>query len=152
MDVYVGDATAVLRGPDAAGAWPRAVPAQRRIAARPKVAASRIRSTITTSIESAGGSNRGPEPRQADPLMLPHSLPELRCRGVRRRRLAREPHASPSTSHRSISTMLGMSLRDQVLAAVEAASEDMIAFASDLIRIPTINPPGDEYVTCAERI
>jgi succinyl-diaminopimelate desuccinylase len=42
--------------------------------------------------------------------------------------------------------------RDRVLAAVEAASEDMIAFTSDLIRIPTINPPGDEYTACAERI
>lgn len=43
-------------------------------------------------------------------------------------------------------------LRDQVLQAVDALREEMVAFLQGLIRIPTINPPGDEYRAAAEFI
>ena len=43
-------------------------------------------------------------------------------------------------------------LDDRVLAAVEAAAPEIVAFASDLIRIPTVNPPGDRYPDCAALI
>jgi succinyl-diaminopimelate desuccinylase len=41
---------------------------------------------------------------------------------------------------------------DRVLAAVDAAADEAIAFTSDLIRIPTVNPPGDLYEDCARLI
>src|SRR5690349_17545125 len=41
---------------------------------------------------------------------------------------------------------------DRVLQAVEAAADEVVAFTSDLIRIPTVNPPGDVYVDCARLI
>lgn len=45
-----------------------------------------------------------------------------------------------------------MNLRDRVLGAVEAASDEMAAFTSALIRFPTINPPGECYEDCARFI
>jgi len=43
-------------------------------------------------------------------------------------------------------------LSDRVLAEVEAARDEIVAFTADLIRIPTVNPPGDFYRECAELI
>jgi len=41
---------------------------------------------------------------------------------------------------------------DRVLAAVEACAGEIVAFTSDLIRVPTVNPPGDAYEDCARLI
>jgi succinyl-diaminopimelate desuccinylase len=41
---------------------------------------------------------------------------------------------------------------DRVLRAVEAAADEVVAFTSELIRVPTVNPPGDEYDACARLI
>ena len=41
---------------------------------------------------------------------------------------------------------------DRVLAEVDRARDEIIDFAARLVRIPTINPPGDEYETCAALI
>ena len=41
---------------------------------------------------------------------------------------------------------------DRVLAAVEACADEIVAFTSDLIRIPTVNPPGEAYEDCARLI
>jgi succinyl-diaminopimelate desuccinylase len=41
------------------------------------------------------------------------------------------------------------SVTDRVLAAVDAAADEMVDFTARLIRIPTINPPGDLYPDCA---
>jgi succinyl-diaminopimelate desuccinylase len=38
---------------------------------------------------------------------------------------------------------------DRVLSAVEDATGEIVAFTSDLIRLPTVNPPGDAYEDCA---
>jgi succinyl-diaminopimelate desuccinylase len=35
-------------------------------------------------------------------------------------------------------------------ARIEGKTDDLVALTQDLIRIPTINPPGDAYVPCAE--
>ena len=40
-------------------------------------------------------------------------------------------------------------MADRVLEAVDAAADEIVAFTSDLIRIPTVNPPGDDYEACA---
>src|SRR5256885_14912118 len=45
-----------------------------------------------------------------------------------------------------------MTVVDRVLAAVDDVSDEAVAFASDLIRIPTVNPPGDLYEDCAHTI
>jgi succinyl-diaminopimelate desuccinylase len=44
------------------------------------------------------------------------------------------------------------SARDRVLAAVEASADEIVAFTSELVRIPTINPPGEAYPECASAI
>jgi succinyl-diaminopimelate desuccinylase len=41
---------------------------------------------------------------------------------------------------------------ERILSAVDDASEEIVAFASDLIRLPTVNPPGDAYEDCAHLI
>jgi succinyl-diaminopimelate desuccinylase len=41
---------------------------------------------------------------------------------------------------------------DRVLAAVDACADEIVAFTSDLIRVPTVNPPGDAYEECARLI
>jgi succinyl-diaminopimelate desuccinylase len=41
---------------------------------------------------------------------------------------------------------------DRVLAAVEGAADEIVGFASDLIRVPTINPPGEAYGECARLV
>lgn len=41
---------------------------------------------------------------------------------------------------------------DRVFAEIDAATEEMVDFTADMIRIPTVNPPGDAYVECAQLI
>src|SRR6185436_18661167 len=42
--------------------------------------------------------------------------------------------------------------RERVQREVDALREEVVAFASDLVRIPTVNPPGDAYPDCARLI
>ncbi len=41
---------------------------------------------------------------------------------------------------------------DRVLQEVEAARDELVDFAAELIRVPTVNPPGACYRECAELI
>jgi succinyl-diaminopimelate desuccinylase len=41
---------------------------------------------------------------------------------------------------------------DAVIDAVDGAADDAIRFTTELIRIPTVNPPGDAYGECARLI
>jgi succinyl-diaminopimelate desuccinylase len=41
---------------------------------------------------------------------------------------------------------------DRVLAAVDAAADEAVSFTSDLVRVPSVNPPGDLYDDCARLI
>src|SRR6185436_19002058 len=41
---------------------------------------------------------------------------------------------------------------DRILAAVDGLAGEAVAFTQDLVRIPTVNPPGDHYEDCARRI
>lgn len=41
---------------------------------------------------------------------------------------------------------------DRVLAEVERARDELVDFAAELIRIPTVNPPGERYRDCAVAI
>jgi succinyl-diaminopimelate desuccinylase len=41
---------------------------------------------------------------------------------------------------------------DRVLRAVDALVDEMVAFTQALVRIPTVNPPGQCYAQCAEFI
>ncbi|HEX7137177.1 MAG TPA: acetylornithine deacetylase/succinyl-diaminopimelate desuccinylase family protein [Vicinamibacterales bacterium] len=38
---------------------------------------------------------------------------------------------------------------DRVVSQVDAATDEIVGFTQDLVRIPTINPPGDQYEACA---
>ena len=40
----------------------------------------------------------------------------------------------------------------RVLAAVEQLTEELIEFTQALVRIPTVNPPGDCYAACTDLI
>ncbi|MBI2220786.1 MAG: acetylornithine deacetylase/succinyl-diaminopimelate desuccinylase family protein [Acidobacteria bacterium] len=42
--------------------------------------------------------------------------------------------------------------RDRILSAVDAIAAEAVAFTAGLIRIPTVNPPGDAYDECARFI
>lgn len=44
------------------------------------------------------------------------------------------------------------SLIDRVLLEVEQAADEAVAFTADMIRIPTVNPPGEAYEDCARFI
>ncbi len=47
---------------------------------------------------------------------------------------------------------LSVSVQDAVCRSVEAISDEMISWLQDLVRIPTINPPGENYIAGAEFI
>src|SRR6266487_1197313 len=42
-----------------------------------------------------------------------------------------------------------MAHTDRILAEVDRAADEIVQFTTDLVRIPTINPPGDEYEACS---
>ena len=41
---------------------------------------------------------------------------------------------------------------EAVAARINAMVDEVVAFAQELIRIPTVNPPGDCYADCAQHI
>jgi len=41
---------------------------------------------------------------------------------------------------------------DKLTALIESRRDDAVALTQDLVRIPTVNPPGDAYQPCAELI
>lgn len=41
---------------------------------------------------------------------------------------------------------------DRLFARIDDARDDLIALTSDLIRLPTVNPPGEAYTDCGEFI
>jgi succinyl-diaminopimelate desuccinylase len=47
---------------------------------------------------------------------------------------------------------LSSKVQDSVCRSVEDISQEMIAFLQDLVRIPTVNPPGENYIAGAEFI
>ena len=38
---------------------------------------------------------------------------------------------------------------DRIVSEVDRAADEIVQFTRDLVRIPTVNPPGDEYESCA---
>jgi len=38
---------------------------------------------------------------------------------------------------------------ERILAEVDRAADEIVRFTTDLVRIPTVNPPGEEYEACA---
>ena len=48
--------------------------------------------------------------------------------------------------------MTAFSVTERVLEEVERASDEIVGFAADLIRIPSVNPPGEFYEDCARFI
>ena len=42
-----------------------------------------------------------------------------------------------------------MTAVDRLLRAVDALADEAVAFTRDLIRVPTVNPPGENYADCA---
>ena len=49
-------------------------------------------------------------------------------------------------------SQLSPGLEDAIFRSVEEIGGEMIAFLQELIRVPTINPPGENYRACAELI
>ncbi len=44
------------------------------------------------------------------------------------------------------------SVADRVVAEVDRAVDEIVQFTADLVRIPTVNPPGEAYEECARFI
>src|SRR6476620_1504696 len=59
-----------------------------------------------------------------------------------------------STLGRTFSAAYCMSTAaiDRVVAAIESAADEAVAFTQELIRVPTVNPPGEAYEECARLI
>jgi succinyl-diaminopimelate desuccinylase len=59
-----------------------------------------------------------------------------------------------TTLHRSCKNVRDTvpSPADRVLATIDSLADEAVAFTSDLIRIPTVNPPGELYDDCARFI
>jgi succinyl-diaminopimelate desuccinylase len=47
---------------------------------------------------------------------------------------------------------MAAALLDRVVAEIEAAANEAVAFTTELIRVPTVNPPGEAYEDCAHLI
>jgi succinyl-diaminopimelate desuccinylase len=45
-----------------------------------------------------------------------------------------------------------MNVEEKILRAVDALGDEAVAFAADMVRIPTVNPPGAAYEDCARFI
>ena len=43
-------------------------------------------------------------------------------------------------------------LRERVVAAVDGLAEEVVDFTAELVRLPTVNPPGEGYEECARLI
>jgi succinyl-diaminopimelate desuccinylase len=43
-------------------------------------------------------------------------------------------------------------MHDRLLTAIDARADDLVALTTDLIRFPTVNPPGEAYRPCAEYV
>src|SRR5262245_25458262 len=41
---------------------------------------------------------------------------------------------------------------DRVVEEVERAADEIVSYTADLVRVPTVNPPGEEYDACAHLI
>ncbi len=41
---------------------------------------------------------------------------------------------------------------DRIVAEVDRAADEIVRYTADLVRIPTVNPPGDQYDACARFI
>lgn len=52
----------------------------------------------------------------------------------------------------ALGTLGTLESSDAVLREVDRAADEIVDFAARLIRIPTVNPPGEEYRPCAELI
>jgi len=48
--------------------------------------------------------------------------------------------------------MTTASRSEQLFARIDARRDELVALARDLVRVPTVNPPGDAYAACAELI
>lgn len=46
----------------------------------------------------------------------------------------------------------GSGVQERVLKAVDELTDEVVNFTSELVRIPTINPPGENYEDCARAI
>ncbi len=45
-----------------------------------------------------------------------------------------------------------MNIKDRVLTEIDRSIDEVVSFAAELVRIPTVNPPGEDYETCARAI
>jgi succinyl-diaminopimelate desuccinylase len=43
-------------------------------------------------------------------------------------------------------------VQDSICSSVDQIKDEMISFLQDLVRVPTVNPPGENYIAGAELI
>lgn len=49
-------------------------------------------------------------------------------------------------------SLLNTAMNEELYRAIDGRREDLVALTVDLIRFPTVNPPGEAYTPCAEYI
>lgn len=82
---------------------------------------------------------------RADTTANPRSLTTRRASGI----VGARPVTCGRFGLRSVSMSTPI---DRVLAAAASVVDEAVAFTSELIRVPTVNPPGEAYPECAEAI
>ena len=76
----------------------------------------------------------------------------MACAFDNARALPVETRAASLRVHAACHPMMSTAPIDRVVAEIDAAADEAVAFTSDLIRIPTVNPPGEAYEDCARLI
>src|SRR3546814_3527392 len=75
--------------------------------------------------------------------------PRLRALARRhRRRLLRRPR--PAAGARRPGRAMSRAMHRSLFARIEAKRDDLVALTRDLIRFPTVNPPGEAYTPRSE--
>ena len=41
---------------------------------------------------------------------------------------------------------------ESLFSRIDSKREELVSFTQELVRIPTINPPGEDYLKCAEPV
>src|SRR5262245_60267244 len=67
-------------------------------------------------------------------------------------RCARRPHSTASRPPRRSCVSDVSSAQALVLREVERLADEMVDFTQMLVRVPTVNPPGDGYADCVQVI
>src|SRR6266511_1855217 len=112
-------------------------------AVAPEGKSSTARRAISRRVKALGEENR--EKLNFDRAQAQHTQLVVVSPPASHRHIARSPN-------RDTFPLQSRAMIDRVLAEVDRAAGEIVEFTQDLVRIPTINPPGEAYEACARFI